>query len=159
MARTRVWADLIFSNIIADGANMPALDVLFDLAPNPIDTITVARLVGYLTITPDLPASLNATQRVDIGIGVVAEKSMSGVLTPQPDISTDYPARGWMYAATKWVSQSTTVGFVYPQWEFDIRTMRKVDKGILFIGAGSNNVDGTAFSVRLGGRIRALCLT
>ena len=161
MARPRAWVDLVFSASVIDGADMAALDVMADLGIGKLDTITVVRLVGQLMAYPE-----NATppaagvQRVDWGIGVVTDTSFVAGVVPLPDISTSYPARGWMIAGTKWVlSGGTGNQGAYPQWEFDIRTMRKVDKGILYISMGNNNLDGAAFQVRFGGRVRALCLT
>ncbi len=161
MARPRAWADLIFNAVIPSGSNMVALDILFDLGVARLDTITVVRLVGALHIIPNsFGTGPLGAQRVDIGIGVASAPAFPTAV-PQPDISTEYPPRGWLYITNKWMAMPGEVSgkIMWPDWEFDIRTMRKLDKGILYVAAGNNNVSGTAESVVLGGRIRALCLT
>jgi len=164
MARPRAWADLIWSAEIADGGNMAPLNVLADLGASPLDTITVTRLVGDIYVVPTLPIiALDYSQRIDVGIGVATESAFDIGVTavPQPDISTEYPARGWLYVVTMWLFKinSTTHDDMYAHAHFDIRTMRKVDKGILYVAAGNNPVQVGGEEIRVGGRIRALCLT
>ena len=63
---------------------------------------------------------------------------------------------------TKYVGQALTsatgVFNVNAYFEFDMRAMRKVDKGILFMRMANGNINvGGAMEVV--GRVRALCLT
>jgi len=44
-------------------------------------------------------------------------------------------------------------------FQFDLRAMRKIDKGILFSRIDNTNSVGTASTVLVRGRIRVLCLT
>ena len=162
MARSRAWADLRFSAAIASSGNMAPLDILFDLGTSRLDTITVTRLVGdiYGIYDPSF-AENEGISRVDVGIGVSPQAPFLVVQVPEPDVTTEYPIRGWMYVATMWVS---CIGDTNPQIDrghlhFDIRTMRKVDKGILYVAAANNIVSGVGTTIRVGGRIRALCLT
>ena len=162
--RPRAWADLIFQQQITSGAFMATQDLLADLAARPLDTVTVTRIVGTLHLFIEMPdPQVEGIMKLDVGIGVVAASAFPGVAVPDPGISTEYPPRGWLYADTKWVAQSAGASTMQqsqqPVWSVDLGAMRKIDKGILFCAAKSTLVDGAAFTVRFGGRLRSLCLT
>ena len=166
MARPRAWADLIFSASIAPAAKMTPLDILFDLDPNPIDTITVTRIVADLHGFIEMPdPQVEGISGIDVGIGVCSKQAFDLGVTavPDPAVSTDYPPRGWLYVATHWVAESagaaTLQNGIQPSWHVDVGAMRKIDKGILFIAAALRTIDGESLTVRFGGRVRALCLT
>ena len=161
MARPRAWADLIWSAAIANNADVPPLDILFDLGSSRLDTITIVRLVGSFHLTHDVTLGITeGIQRVDLGIGVCSQSAFDAGNMPRADISTSYPPRGWLYADTMWVTTDASVADrIVPSWKIDIRTMRKLDKGILYLTLSNNNVIGSGQGVVLGGRIRALCLT
>jgi len=98
---------------------------------------------------------------LDLGIGVATVPAFNANEVPEPDISTEYPIRGWLYKTNQWMIMpgAQSGKMMMPSWHFDIRTMRKIDKGILYVAAGNNNVSGTADTILVGGLIRALCLT
>ena len=163
MARPRAWADLIWSAEITNGSEMTPLDILADLSPNPIDTITVTRLVAGLHVFMDMTnQEVQGIMRLDLGVGVCAASAFTAGV-PNPAVSTEYPARGWLYVTTRWLSQNSGANSSQSQhqqsWDVDIGAMRKIDKGVLFVAATANLVDGSAIDLRVGGRIRALCLT
>ena len=162
--RPRAWADLLFNIGILNNTNMVPLDILFDLGASRLSVITVVRLVAQFAVVGELPLQVaTGTSRIDVGIGVATVEGFDGgaTTTPQPDVSTEYPIRGWLYATTKVVFNTNNSGSLsaFPQWEVDMRAMRKIDKGILYLAAANNNADGDAINVRLIGRVRALCLT
>ena len=162
MARPRAWADLKFNVTIADAASMTPLDILIDIGAGRLDTITIVRLVGQMAVMPEIPVvSTTSNQIIDVGIGVATQAAFDTGNVPRPQITTEYPARGWLYLATKSLFRGNldTVGEHYPTWEFDIRSMRKIDKGRLYLAAGNGLGDGTPTTIRFQGRIRALCLT
>ena len=161
--RPRAWADLIFQAQIGSGAIMTPLNILADLGANVLDTVTVTRLIGSLHAFIEMPdPQVQGIMRVDLLIGVVGASGFTAGV-PDPGISSEYPIRGHLYATTKWVAQSAGASTMQqsqqPAWEVDLGAMRKIDKGILYVAAKNTLVDGAAFTVRVGGRIRALCLT
>ena len=161
--RPRAWADLKFQAQIGSGALMTALDLLADLAPQPLDTITVTRIIGSLHAFIEMPnPEVQGIMACDLAIGVVAASTFPATV-PDPTVTSEYPARGYLYATTKWVAQNSGANSSQSQhmvqWDFDIGAMRRVDKGILYVAAGNTLIDGTAFTLRVGGRLRALCLT
>jgi len=131
------------------------------------DTLTVARVIGKLEIgylvstTPG-----DSLSSVNIGIGVASVEAFAVAATaglPNPTDITAFPPRGWLYVQTAAVRQvvSTSGDGLIDHWatfEFDLRGMRKIDKGVLYLIMEQNNITiGGAMQVV--GRVRALCLT
>ena len=123
--------------------------------------------MGHLTfqylVTTTVGDSLST---VDVGIGVSSVEAFAvASAAGLPDITdvTNFPPRGWLYAATKPVSQildaagGVSIVDVKAEFDFDLRAMRKIDKGVLFLLMEQNNITvGGAMQVT--GRIRTLCL-
>jgi len=143
-------------------------DILSGSASEGSDTITVTRLVGVVNMFTSSTNEVEYTQEVDLGIGVASKEAflVGGTALPDPNVAGDYPARGWLYISREVAQQAIPTGgtptAMYRQnirFQFDIRTMRKVDKGILYVHIRNTNVDGTATLLQTSGRIRALCMT
>ena len=161
--RRRTWVDFIFNLSLADGAALQSQDILFDVAGK-YDVKTVTRLIGKMVIYPDdLDAAVAGAMRVTAGIGVVAEEAHLGNTVPNPSVTTEFPALGWLYRQTdsiiKQNASGTMESWLYPTIQFDLGANRKVDRGVLFFTADATASDGTGFTVRLSGMIRALILT
>ena len=162
-SRPTAWGDTLMSVLIPSAAQMSPLNLLSALTPS--DTITVARLIIHLTVVPaNLATAGQATQLVDIGIGVAAAEAFNAGVLPDPNVAGDVPARGWLYADRLVCAHESPSGTLewghYSEVRLDLRASRKVDRGILYIVANNSFLEGGAsFSVRLIGRVRALCLT
>ena len=160
--RRRAWADQRFaSQVIASGSQ-----VVFDLLANAptIDTMTVARIIGYLQVEQDPSGDNEGSQSIDVGIGVssVEAFTIGPTALPDPFSETEYPPRGWLYVASKQASLRLVSGGGTPTpaiFEFDLGAMRKIDKGVLFLYVRNTASLGTAFTVHLSGRVRSMCLT
>jgi len=159
--RHRTWADRIFQTQLVDGATL--LQNLLVNAPT-IDTITAVRVLLDLTASTDPAASTELDVRIDVGIGVVNTEAFNVGVTavPNPANEAEYPPRGWLYVATRRVTLQNpgVAGALRLDGVFhaDVRSMRKVDKGILFILAKNTVISDTG-TVRIVGRSRVLCLT
>ena len=161
--RNRAWADTRFGGVSLV-AGTPLVSNLLTDAPT-VDSLTVIRLVGHLDIqyTPTTTVA-DSLSTVDIGIGVASVEAVAGGQTvlPSPTVSTQYPPRGWLYVATLPCSQLITTdgGIIdhHAEFKFDLRAMRKIDKGVLFsVISNANVLIGGVMNIT--GRIRALCLT
>ena len=160
MPRNRAWADTAVGGIV--GATPLIQDLLTSLTPS--DTITAARLVGSIYMMGVDPESVrNGLVSIDIGIGVAAEEAFVAAVLPDPDVNAEAPARGWLYKTRSHVYEQNVGGSIQHAVPgivmFDIRTMRKVDRGRLYITFKANLVEGTDFDIRMSGLVRALCLT
>ena len=158
--RHRAWADQIINTQLVDGATL-LLDLL-ENAPT-IDTMTAVRILLDVEAGWDPAVSTEGDVRISVGIGVTSTEAFSIGVTavPNPDSETEYPPRGWLYVATKRATIAIGGSFEWQQnakFEVDLRAMRKIDKGILFLHA-KNTAMSDPGTIRLVGRTRVLCLT
>ena len=129
-----------------------------------VDTLTAVRLVVDIVIAHGVDEVFDASNVINVGIGVSSEEAFNVGINglPEPAFSDKYPPRGWLYVATKPVLSIASAGsqLITRQAEFsaDLRSMRKIDKGILFMVVHNNAIFGTA-DVDIWGRVRVLCLT
>jgi len=164
--RRRSWADRRFP-----GTNVAATGPLsFDLLANaPVsDSLTVTRIIGDFTLQYLVSTTVNdSLSIVDVGIGVASSAAFavaSAAGLPDPSLETEYPDRGWLYIKSLPVSQildaagGVSIVDRVARFEFDIRAMRKIDKGILFMILENNNIT-VGGAMQLTGRIRSLVLT
>jgi len=131
------------------------------------DTLTVVRLIGRVVAHPNsLEGQLTGAMQVDIGIGVAANVAFALGTTGTPDltVSSELPARGWLYRQRMLVMKDHATGTVNEQTyvdvlSFDLKASRKLDRGNLYVKFETNNSTGAStFDVRLTGIIRALIL-
>ena len=163
--RNRAWADL---RLVAETLNLTGslLDNLLEVAPT-VDTLTAVRIVGDLTVEFD-PTSTHSDQLnvIDVGIGVASQEAFALGTTALPDPRTqaDYPPRGWLYINTQPVMNSIdatnqAIATRPARFQFDIRSMRKIDKGVLYLLIQSSAGKGSGVTTLVSGRVRTLCLT
>jgi len=162
-SRRRAWADQRFAGL----SFVANTEILVDLLENldSMDTLTVVRIVGDLTMNYLVSTTVgDALSIVDVGIGVCASAAFGvGGATPAPSTETEYPPRGWIYAASQPVTQildaagGVSIVDRPARFQFDIRAMRKVDKGILFMNMVQNNIT-VGGAMQITGRVRTLVL-
>jgi len=160
--RNRAWADTIFcfKSVTDEGEDVS--DLLVD-APT-VDTLTAVRIVVDLSVRAGAATIVDGTNCVSVGIGVTSTEAFANAppVIPSPAVSDQYPPRGWLYVATSGVTvntiQSTSPFIQNAEFHADLRAMRKVDKGVLFIAITNTAILGTA-TVDVVGRVRVLCLT
>ncbi len=162
VARNRAWTDSRFAGVSLAAGSPNKVNLLAN-APT-MDTLTVVRIVGDVTIqyTPNSTV-VDSLSIVDMGIGVSSTEAFTVGPTalPSPAVVTEFPPRGWLYVASRPVSQqaeSTGVLNEIARFQFDLGAMRKIDKGILFCVFQNEDIL-TGGAVRVTGRIRVLCLT
>ena len=140
---------------------------LLTQAPD-LDTITVARLIGRLSVQHDsLTSQIDNAAIINIGIGVSSVEGFAVAAAaglPIVSAAASSPARGWLFRdqlrVIKVHSTDTTYEImVVGESKFDVGAMRKVDKGVLFLIAQQDSIGGTAATVRLSGLVRAMILT
>ena len=165
VSRNRAWADSRVSGTLLTSGT-PLLTDLLVGAPT-VDTLTAVRIVGGLTVYQDASSENEGRGYCDVGIGVSSREAFTVGATalPDPTQGDEYPPRGWLYAATKPLTlMLPTGGTPTAMWqipavfEFDLRAMRKIDKGVLFMWVEEATVSGTLVTY-ITGRVRVLCLT
>ena len=165
MPRPRAWADNLIGIVLSgDGVQASPVDLLSELVP--ADTIMVVRLVGHLYVFPQtLTQTGNYITAVDLGIGVASIEAFNiagGLLDPNQ--AGDVPIRNWLWRDRLLIAHENDGGTEdsyksWPEVRFDIRAMRKVDRGRLYLSAVASLSTGTFSTVQLLGSVRALCLT
>jgi len=160
--RGRAWADRRF-DVSSLVAAVPQSFNLLQNAPT-VDTLTAVRVIGDLTFQYSPNSTIvDSLSKVDVGVGVTSLEAFTvgGASLPNPSDENQYPPRGWLYVSTQPVYQqaeSTGVINAVARFQFDLRAMRKVDKGVLFLTMEQNNIL-VGGSMRIVGRTRVLCLT
>ena len=160
--RNRAWADLLVAQNIGAGGNTK-LDLLGG-APT-MDTLTAVRVIVHLNVSPDVLSAIDGVVSFDVGIGVSSSEAFAvGVSAlPDPDDATNYPPRGWIWVDRYAVRNTVGAGPIdlnnAAEIRADIRAMRKIDKGKMFIIMKLSTAAGSGFGVNVVGRVRVLCLT
>ena len=161
--RNVAWADERFGGVALADAGSLVVDLLNN-APT-MDTLTVARIIGYFDIAPAITTEAEYEQMIDIAIGVASLESFTvvGASLPGPIDDTESPPRGWLYASARRCWQFKAANNEQQRasavFQFDLRAMRKIDKGRLYIRFENNTINGVAATVDIVGRIRSLCMT
>jgi len=161
MARPRAWADTVFANTITP--TQLNSDLL--LSVQQADTITAVRIVGHLKFVADEDPTAGLTlQSLSMGIQVVTGEALIANAVPDPNTSADTPARGWLWRdrLAEWTDFTNNLyqgAFFFPEVQFDVRSMRKVDRGKLIFTLNKIVTLGVAHDMQMIGIIRVLCLT
>ena len=163
MLRPINWCDFLLDVNMTGG--QVELDDLLVNAPA-VDTITVTRIIGDFVVMPGPTQESEAILTFDVGIGVINKEAFdlgTGVGIPNPTVEDSYPPRGWLYAARKPVFLSIPGGatpgghgMIAPEFKFDLRGQRKVDKGVLFMWMEQNLTEGSNITVTVVGCVRVL---
>ncbi len=165
MPRSRSWADKrLVGETLAVGT--PVLEDLLEFLGDSSNELTVVRIIADITVQYLVTTTVNdSLSIVDLGIGVIATSAFgTPTAVPEPSIETEFPPRGWIYVNSVPVSQildaAGGVSIVDSRaiFKFDIRAMRKIDRGTLFLKISQSNITvGGAMQVT--GRVRSLVLT
>ena len=162
-SRPMAWADtrLVQQAVVAGAADLT--DLLLNAPAS--DTLTVVRIVGDVEIFYVVTnTQADSSSVVDLAIGVTSVDAFAVGEAALPDLTIDarYPPRGWLYVntqpLTEVITSSTGVQTHHARFKFDVRAMRKVDKGVLFLWIEHNNID-IGGAVDIVGRVRVLCKT
>jgi len=119
-----------------------------------------------MVLPQNLPDNTIGAVSVDLGIGVAAEEAFNAGVVPDPDQASESPARGWLWRDRMVMVSNHITGppvndiFQVSEVRADIRAMRKVDRGILYMRSIARELNPTDFApVRIVGIVRVLCAT
>ena len=162
-SRPRVWADQRFEGTSLVAGTEFKSNLLGNLSND--EHLTVTRIIGDLTIQYLVSTTVgDSLSSVDLGIGVAALAAFNtaGAL-PNPASETEFPPRGWLYVKTLPVSQTldgaggVSIWNAVARFQFDLRAMRKIDKGILFMNVLQTDIT-VGGAMQMVGRVRSLVL-
>jgi len=162
MARPLAWGDTRLDVLLVDAVPMTAINLLLNLTAS--DTITTMRIIGKLKlILADIDTNITTQVQADFGIGVTSTEAFTSNALPDPQTPSEQPARGWLWRDSVVGSYERASGvsatWDFPEIRFDMRSSRRVDRGVCYLNGFQGNVTNTASSWRLVGLIRVLCAT
>ena len=152
--RGTAWQDSLVNFDIASGAQSVS-SLLGDWIPSDTRGATLVRTILCYSLYPSTPQQGAAEQVLDVGIGVTGQEAFGASVVPDPNTSGDEPQLGWIYRCRHLI-HDVTVAPVPREINKDIRAMRKINDGELYLVINNGPVRGTAFNVRFIGIIRVL---
>jgi len=153
--RRTAWQDRLVNASITSGGNLEN-DVMSDLSKDENRGSTIVRVIGDLTMYSATTAGAWGAQNLDIGLGILERDAMIAGIVPDPNNSTDSPARGWLFRTRCTVFQNGVGTPIGIKCMFDIRAQRRVNAGTLAVMYTNTNAIGASFTVLVSGIFRVL---
>ena len=160
MPRTPYWIDTVVGVQATAGAGGVVLDLDNMATQSESRGTTLIRCLAHLFVASSVEGGVTGQAIAHLGIGVASREAfalgISGV--PDPATESERPPRGWIWrdaAMVREISGSVTGAFV--DLKVDVRSMRKVDDGRLFLRIEPIVLSGTGFVVQIAGLVRCLC--
>jgi len=155
--RGTVWVDQSWNLSTADGG-----EELFTLLPGIVDPDplgwTLIRTILCYSVMAQVPTAARGYQMYDVGIGIASNEAFAVGVTGIPNVGTaaDHPERGWVYRCRHIVQDDTAIPMPIVNVFKDIKSQRKLDRGVLYMTAESTAGFGTALTLRFMGLTRSL---
>ena len=157
--RETVWIDTLHeNNITSGGAFITSLNAPWTAEEVRRGGLTLLRTIICHDYGYTIHDSGEGNQIIDVGIGVFSNEAFGASALPDPDLATDFPAKGWVYRC-----RHKLAGFDADQPAVDIRTVyrdlrsrRKIENGILALHIMNKNGNGVASTIQVAGITRCL---
>ena len=160
MART-VWADRLVTLDVSSGSqNNLSLMAEFTAVETRLAQMTLMRTIIGVHVAATVHDSAEGSQTVDIGLGIASQEAFAAGILADPNSSTDFPTRGWIFRARGRVWAFAPGGVAVDYWRIDrdVRSRRKLENGEPYVIVHNTANEGTAFTIRVSGLIRQLWL-
>ncbi len=161
--RPSVWVDTGIDENLATGGTKE-IDLLANAVVD-LQTKTIIRWIGRILVVPSVVAnSTISIQACGLGIGVVSRDAFAaaGAAVPDPLVMTEFPIEGWVIRDRSTLVNQQDSGTVeawhFPEFRFDIRASRKVDRGIAMLRLSQLDLIAGTTAVKFSGQIRCLVL-
>ena len=156
MARRPYWSDTLIDDAVGSGAQ-DHNTLIGSFTAQETQGWTLTRMILELGLYKQAPSS-DGWQIIDIGIGLAEQDAFAAGVIPDPNVSNDEPARGWLYRTRCVVPADATEVLMPVMCRGDFRAQRKIDGAELYIVLNNTPGGGTAFTVEYTGIVRALYL-
>ena len=119
---------------------------------------TLVRTIIAITLMPNTPGAVSGVTRVRMGIQMVSDDSFAANAMADPQIAADSPVQGWLWRGHELVIDETLATGMpqFVQVNVDLRAQRKCDRSQAVLSVHNESLEGTAFTLRFVGMIRAL---
>ncbi len=153
----RMWVDTEMNDDVAVAAQL-LVSLLTGVTQSRFDQMTLLRTIIGMDLGRTVHDSGEGSEALACGIGIVSQEAFAAGQVPDPTNALDFPPRGWI-----WRAKFRTFGFAADQpavfsrrVDVDLRAMRKLENGHLFIAVDNDAIEGTSGTCRLVGYIRTL---
>jgi len=159
MVRRSRWVDVAFNQVLTN-ASENLFDMLDGMAPVDVAGTTLVRSIYRLDFYTNSLTTAAGIQNISIGSGITSREAFTSgsVSIADPDDGDEAPMSGWIFRTRGAVHADPDSPL--PPWrvDADIRGMRKIDRGQLFLKINNVAQLGTAQSVKMTGLTRSLIL-
>ena len=156
-----VWIDTIISmNIPVANSETVSLMTGVSATQTRFDRMTLRRTLIGVDIARILHDSGEGSEQVACGVGIASQEVFAAGQTADPETSTDFPIRGWI-----WRAQYRIFGYAADQpavfdrrLDLDLRSQRKLENGEAYFKVRVDTENGVSSNVLISGMIRQLWL-
>ena len=156
-----IWIDTLLNLQISSGSQgSQTLQSQLSVVEARFAGLTLLRTIIGLNLGHLVHDSGEGSQIIDLGIGITSQEAFAAAILPDPNVSTDFPTRGWIFRG-----RYRTYGFAADQAavfqervDKDIKARRKLENGEAYIVVNNVPDQGTTGTVHVGGLIRQLWL-
>jgi len=160
--RRSFWLDTLHNFSVASGASSN-INLMAELPDSErrAASLTLARTIICWNVSYTVHDSGEGNQIVTAGIGTASQVAFGAGTVPNPDVSGDYPDRGWVYRC-RWLINGYAAdqpAFDRVLVEKDLRGMRKIDNSDLYLRVRNTSNIGVASAISIVGISRVLMLS
>ncbi len=157
----RLWIDTNLNTdvALAGQANL-SLMTSVSATQTRFDQMTLLRTIIGLDLGRTVHDSGEGSEVLSIGIGIASQEAFAAGALSDPEVSTDFPTRGWV-----WRARYRVFGFAADQpavftrrIDLDLRSQRKLENGEAFVIMSNVALEGANSTVKVLGLIRQLWL-
>ena len=151
------WADTRISFTVASGSQTTNT-LIGSFAVHETGGMTLTRCLVSLDVVSNAVTGTDGIMHVDWGIATASQEAFAAGVVSDPDTQADHPIRGWVGRGSLLVGQDNANVLQPRTVRLDLRSQRKIDGSELFLVVDANSLLGAAFTIRVAGLVRCLCL-
>ena len=156
MPRPTDWVDTVLSLSVTSGGQAN-VSLITGLAPADMRGATLIRTMIRMSMSSTTIAGAWGTTQMNMGIGITDQEAFAAGVLPDPNVSGDKPARGWVWRSAMGISQDNNgSGAIIFDERADVRGSRKIENGELYLIVHGEPITGTTFTTKVTGLIRIL---
>ena len=114
--RSTTWHRLAFNGSLVGSGVQAISNLLQNLPVTEAVGCTIIRIIHDVTYLLDLTSTVDVTQFMSVGIGIVSEESFNAGVVPDPNSNIDEPATGWMYRGVGPIQLMAVAGGYHLTW-------------------------------------------
>ena len=155
--RKTAWKDSLFNKIVASGAAGSASSLLGDWINVDTRGNTLVRMIMCYSVTPEVPHAVTGLQTLDMGIATTSQEAFAAGVVPDANAASDEPLGPWVFRCRHLVANHSALSiYAFSEINRDLRAMRMIGNGELYLTLSNSIISGVAFDVRWHGIIRCL---